>query len=155
MKRTIVLGIGNRLMCDDGIGVRIVEALGAGNTTENIRYLAGETDVFYCLDELEKADHCILIDAACTGREPCCISVFDLKEVLSQSRALLSLHDFDLIHAMKRYQVIKEGILVTIEICSAVFSEELTELMQERLDEIIREVRVIINNSLNTRTDVM
>ena len=45
MKQILVLGIGNRMMKDDGIGVRIAEALALENDLENVDYVAGETDI--------------------------------------------------------------------------------------------------------------
>lgn len=47
MKELLVLGIGNILMMDDGIGVYIVEELKNRNTNPCIRYVIGETDVFF------------------------------------------------------------------------------------------------------------
>ena len=107
MKPVIVLGIGNRLMGDDGIGVRIIEALGQENTSEKVRFAAGETDIGYCLSELADGDLCIIVDGSCSGREPCTVDVIDLKEVFAQRRPALSFHDFDLIHAMKRENIDK------------------------------------------------
>jgi hydrogenase maturation protease len=144
MKQTVVLGIGNRLMSDDGIGVRIAEALERDGTIKGIRFAAGETDIGYCLDELAEADVCIIVDAACFGNEPCSVNVFDLPEVLEQKRPARSFHEFDLIHAMKINNIRKEGILITVEVCSVEFSSELSPEMQERLEEIIREVKMII-----------
>lgn len=44
MKEIVVLGIGNRLMMDDGIGVRLVEELDQREHVPYIRYVPGETD---------------------------------------------------------------------------------------------------------------
>jgi hydrogenase maturation protease len=149
MKHTVVLGIGNRLMGDDGIGVRVVEALGQGNRSGKIRFAAGETDIDYCLNELAEAEVYVIIDGGCSGREPCSVDVIDLKEVFAQIRPALSFHDFDLIHAMKRENMIKEGILITIEVSSVGFSTELSHCMKERFEEIAREVKGIIVSYIN------
>lgn len=151
MKNVIVLGIGNRLMGDDGIGVRIVEALGQGKILDNVRFAVGETDIDYSLNELFDEDICVIVDASRSGRDPCSVGVFDLKEVFKQRRSALSFHDFDLIHAMKRANMFKDGLLITVEICSAGFSPELSPLMRERFEEIVREVRVIIGSYLLAR----
>ena len=145
MKRTVVLGIGNRLMSDDGIGVRIVEALAQGSTMEKIRFAVGETDIEYCLDELTASDSCIIIDAACLGNEPCAVKVLDLADVLEQKRPGYTYHDFDLIHGMKINNMMKEGLLVTVEVCSVAFSTELSPVMKDRFEELVREVRGVID----------
>lgn len=142
------MGIGNRLMKDDGISVRIVEALAQGDTMKNVRFAAGETDIGYCLGELADADVCIIVDAACLGDKPCTIKVFDLEDILKQKRPVRSFHDFDLFHEMMINNLIKEGILVTIEVCSVSFSPELSPLLQERFGELIREIKMIITSYL-------
>ncbi len=60
-------------------------------------------------------------------------------------------HDFDLIHGMKINNVMKEGILITVEVCSVAFSAELSPLMRDRLEELIREVKVIVRSYLYGR----
>lgn len=152
--RTVVLGIGNRLMGDDGIGVRIVEALGKENTAGQIHYAAGETDINYCLDALEDVDCCIIADGAFSGMcRPGCIRVYDLKEVLQQKRPVMSFHDFDLIQAMKCGNMMKDGILIAIEIGSVELSAALSPMMQERFDALVREAGTIIDNYLMQRND--
>ena len=44
--------------------------------------------------------------------------------------------------------MIKEGILITIEVSSVGFSTELSPLMGERFEEIAREAEVIISSYL-------
>ena len=55
MKEVLVLGIGNRLMMDDGIGVLVVEELKKRNTNPYIRYIIGETDTYFCMNQMEEA----------------------------------------------------------------------------------------------------
>ncbi len=145
-KKIIVLGIGNRLMGDDGIGVRIVEALKEEEQSGDIRFTAGETDIGYCLDALAEGEFCVIVDGACTGQEPCTVSMLDLKEVLAQKRSSLCFHDFDLICAMKRENMIKDGVLITVEVGSVEFSADLSPLMLERFGEIVRKVKEILGN---------
>lgn len=151
MKSAVVLGIGNRLMGDDGIGVRIAETLALDNTVEKVRFAAGETDIEYCLGELADADQCIIIDAACLGNKPCAVNVLDLAEVLKEKRYARSFHDFDLIQGMKINGMMKEGCLITIEVCSVSFATELSPLMTDRFEELVREVRAIITRCLLDR----
>lgn len=144
MKKVLVLGIGNRMMGDDGIGVHVAEALGQSKNLENVRLAVGETDTEFCLNLLEDADELILLDGANLGEEPGTVKTFPLNEVLLQRRSALSFHDFDLIHAMNQENIRKDGILITIEICSLSFSMELSPLLRERFSEIVREVEEII-----------
>lgn len=158
-ERVLVLGVGNRLMGDDGVGVHIAEAIGGsyrrslpeqGFFSGKVRVLEGETDVDYCLRELAGSDACIIIDAACTGKEPGYVDVIDLKTALSQISAVQAMHDFNLLHAMKREGLWKEGILIAVEIGCADFSLELSPPLRERFQDILREVKWIIDGCLLT-----
>lgn len=146
MTQLLVLGIGNRTMGDDGIGVRIVEALALENNLETVDFVAGETDVDFCLSKLLNADQCIIIDSGYLGKEPCSIGVFPLQQIYEQRRSMLSFHDFDLIHAMTTENLLKKGLLITIEICSIGYSTELSPLMEERFPRIIREIKEKIDD---------
>ncbi len=148
MKNAVVLGIGNRLMGDDGIGVRLAEALAQKNHYRNVRFVAGETDVDYCLNELTGAALCVILDASCSAAELCSVEVTDLKEIFAQKRPIASFHDFDLFHAMKRENMMKDGILITVEGCPPEFSEELSPQLRVRFDGIAEEVKERIDRYL-------
>jgi hydrogenase maturation protease len=142
--RILVLGIGNRLMCDDGIGVRVVESLGREVSNDGIKFAAGETDVDYCLDVVSDADTCIIIDAARLDGAPCSVRVQDLEETLEKAGAVRTFHEYDLIHAMKREGLIRKGLLITVEVNSVRFSDELSPMMEERFEKIVQEVRELL-----------
>jgi hydrogenase maturation protease len=62
--KTLVLGLGNILMGDEGIGVYVVRALEKHTLPHNVECLDGGTGGFTLLEPLENADRIILIDAA-------------------------------------------------------------------------------------------
>jgi hydrogenase maturation protease len=113
-----------------------------------VRFSAGETDIEYCMGELEDAELCIIIDAAYRGHEPCSVNALDLEEVLAQIKPVYSFHELDLIHAMKRENLIRKGILIAVEVSSVNYSAELSPLMKERFEEICRHVRELIKDYL-------
>ena len=142
--RIVVLWIGNRLMCDDGIGVRVAEALGREAQKSGIVFTAGETDIDYCLDVVSDADTCIIIDAARLGGTPCSVRVQDLEAVLERACSARTFHEYDLIRAMKREDLIRKGLLITVEVDSIRFSDELSPVMEECFEKIVQEVRELL-----------
>jgi hydrogenase maturation protease len=62
--KTLVLGLGNILMGDEGIGVYTVRALEQHTLPPNVECLDGGTGGFTLLEPLQNADRIILIDAA-------------------------------------------------------------------------------------------
>jgi hydrogenase maturation protease len=66
-EKTLVLGLGNVLMGDEGIGVYVVRAIEAHTLPEGVECLDGGTGGFTLLEPLEQADRIILVDAANDG----------------------------------------------------------------------------------------
>ena len=71
---TLVLGLGNVLMGDEGIGVHIVQALEKRTLPAGVECLDGGTGGFVLLEPLQNAGRVILIDAAADGNPPGTVS---------------------------------------------------------------------------------
>jgi hydrogenase maturation protease len=69
--RVLVLGIGNLVMSDDGVGVKVVQQLQREYCfPENVEIMDGGTLGLDLLPKLEGIDHLIVVDAVETGRKP-------------------------------------------------------------------------------------
>jgi len=79
----LVMGIGNVLMQDDGIGVYLAEELMVENNDERIRFVIGETDVDFCLSEAEEGEFLIILDAVQLGSKKGSIYEMPLSEMVS------------------------------------------------------------------------
>jgi len=66
----LVLGIGNVLMGDEGVGVHVVRLLERTPLPENVRCLDGGTGGFLLLEPMQEASHVVLIDATVDGSPP-------------------------------------------------------------------------------------
>ena len=69
-KKTLVLGLGNVIMGDEGVGVHVVRALEQHPLPANVECLDGGTGGFTLLEPLQSASRIILIDAAADGNPP-------------------------------------------------------------------------------------
>jgi hydrogenase maturation protease len=65
--KVLVLGIGNVLMGDEGVGVRVVEALTGTSMPEGVEILDGGVGSFLLLEPMQTARKVILIDACVDG----------------------------------------------------------------------------------------
>jgi hydrogenase maturation protease len=65
--KTLVLGLGNVLMGDEGVGVHVVCAVENHTLPANVECLDGGTGGFTLLEPLQEASRIILIDAASDG----------------------------------------------------------------------------------------
>ena len=67
MKKTLVLGLGNIIMGDEGVGVHVVRAVEKHTLPANVECLDGGTGGFVLLEPLQKAELIVMIDAASDG----------------------------------------------------------------------------------------
>lgn len=64
---TLVLGLGNTLMGDEGLGVHVLRELEKRILPEGVVCLDGGTGGFVLLEPLQNADRIVMIDAAADG----------------------------------------------------------------------------------------
>ncbi len=65
--RTLILGIGNILMGDEGIGVHVIRHLETLEIPEDVDCLDGGTGSLVLLDPMQRARRVVLIDATIDG----------------------------------------------------------------------------------------
>ena len=69
-EQTLIVGLGNVLMGDEGVGVHAIRALEQVGLPDGVELLDGGTGGFTLLEPLQSADRIILIDAAADGNPP-------------------------------------------------------------------------------------
>ncbi len=93
MKPILILGLGNPLQGDDGLGPRVVEALARRALPPDVEVMDGGTPGVGLLNLLEGRRRVILVDAAEMGRAPGSVARFRPGEAtLRDSAGGLSLH---------------------------------------------------------------
>jgi hydrogenase maturation protease len=78
--KTLILGIGNLLRSDDGVGLHVIEALRKEETGDNID-LTEAVSGLDILDAIKGYDRIILVDAIKTGGEPGTIYKLSLEDI--------------------------------------------------------------------------
>jgi hydrogenase maturation protease len=77
-RRTVVLGIGNTLLADEGVGVHVVERLRAESPDDGtVEFVDGGTLSFTLADIMAGTDQLIIIDAAELDSPPGSVSLFE------------------------------------------------------------------------------
>jgi len=80
-KRIIVLGVGNELLSDEGIGVHVIKALQKENSLPpEIEVMEGGTDGFGLINIITDADRLIVIDSIKGGSEPGTLYKLDIED---------------------------------------------------------------------------
>lgn len=81
-KKVLVMGIGNTLLQDDGIGVHVTELFKSSQQPNpNLEVLDGGTIGLSLLPEIEDADAVIIVDAAEIGEPPGTMRIFHNQEI--------------------------------------------------------------------------
>ena len=70
MSRTLVLGIGNVLMGDEGIGVHLVQHIKKYFELTDVEIIDGGTGGFHLLDYFLTYDTVVILDAIMDGKDP-------------------------------------------------------------------------------------
>lgn len=68
--KTLVLGLGNILMGDEGVGIHAIRALQQKALPPGVECLDGGTGGFILLEPLESADRILMIDASADNTAP-------------------------------------------------------------------------------------
>lgn len=97
---TVILGIGNELLGDEGVGVHAARRLRREKLLpERIKVVEVGTAILDALPELERADRIIVVDAMKDGRPPGTVYRIPLEQC-SGSACIASMHGFDIFRVM-------------------------------------------------------
>jgi hydrogenase maturation protease len=146
-----VLGIGNDLRCDDGVGVHVVRALGeSSGREEHTRWLDGGTLGLALLEPVEQCDALIVVDAVELGAEPGTLCVLEGLEMdlFVDTAAPSSAHEAGL-SALRSAALLRgrwpaRRALVGVQPGGTDWGTSLSPAVQCAVPEVVREIQSAI-----------
>jgi hydrogenase maturation protease len=143
--KTVVLGIGNLIMQDEGVGVRVVEALERDHTMpDGVTLLDGGTSAMEMLDELSDLDHLIVVDAINAGKPPGTLLRIDGEDVPSFFRTRLSPHQIGLPDVLASLEFLgaqpKRMVILGVQPQTMELGMELTPLVAAQVPALVNQV---------------
>lgn len=146
-----IIGVGNILMQDEGIGPKIAEILRKNYTFEpNIEIIDGGTLGLDLLPYIEKYKKIIIIDVVDFGKEPGFIKILRGEEIPPYLKTKLSVHHVgvqDLLEVARLMGYMPEElVLAGIQPESIDLGLDLSPTMVGKLNELIEEILKILNN---------
>ncbi len=148
INKVLVLGIGNYLMGDEGVGVHAIHALSKAELSGNVDLIDGGTGSFDLMPILAKYPVAIFIDATMDGAEPGTIRTLYPKFAADFPK-VLSAHDVglkDMIDALEFKGELPKIILVTVAITEMIpMSIELTPKVKESMPKLVEVVKDVIS----------
>jgi hydrogenase maturation protease len=144
-----VIGIGNTLRGDDGIGPVIISELKKENYPDSIRLLDIGSDTFSIIEHLTFEQPVLIIDCAQMGKEPGEIIKIELKEEnLSILDKAISLHGFGFSEVYRIAKKLNNNVYCTIigvQPKSLEFNTDLSKEVRNKIPSIkkmvIREIK--------------
>ena len=97
---TLVLGVGNILLSDEGVGVHVIEALKSRSMPPDVEVLDGGTASLELLNIMANRDKVIVVDAVEGGGEPGTIYSFTPDDIKYHSVTFTSLHQISLLETL-------------------------------------------------------
>jgi len=146
--RITVLGIGNLLLRDEGVGVHLIQRLTERVHNPNVSLIDGGTapDVMSLVDG--NVDKLIIVDAAIAGDQPGAIYRFQANDLDSASPAPVSLHEMGVVDSLKLMsafgsrprEVTIFGVEPKVIDYGLELSPELEETMPRLIELVIEEI---------------
>jgi len=143
--RILVLGVGNILLSDEGVGIRVIEAIQEQYSfPSHVTVKDGGTLGVHLLGTISNVDYLIVVDVIRNEGQPGSLYRLTGEEIPKRIFAKNSLHDVDFLEALTLCEAIDgvpETVIVGVEpVDIESVSIALTPLVQEKVDPLIQMV---------------
>ena len=140
-RQIMILGVGNILFSDEGVGIHVVQALGEEYLfSDNVTIEDGGVLGIRLLGIISQADNLIVVDAIRNGGPPGTLYRLDGDAIPGRVRAKNSLHQVDLLEALTLCQAldkVPETVIIGVEPQDIeTVGLEMTAPVQEKFEEL-------------------
>ena len=146
MDKVLVMGIGNLLLTDDGVGVHAAQTLAGESWPENVTIMEAGTftqDVFYLFKGFA---HVLILDIVHGHAGPGTVYHLTENQLVDNEKQRLSIHDIDLLDSLRMAEML-HGSRPNLTVMGmepadyTSWSMELSPVVQERFPAYLDEVR--------------
>ncbi len=141
----MILGVGNILLSDDGVGIRVIEKLDKEyDFPDNVSVIDGGVLGINLFGVISSADYLIIVDTVLNNGKPGDIHRLTGKDIPARIRAKNSLHEVDLVESITLFQLMDhspETVIIGIEPKDIeTMNPELTDIVSEKVDDLVNAV---------------
>ena len=145
MKRAVVLGVGNVLMADEGVGPHAITTLERRfETPGETLFIDGGCSAMELLDDMAGADLLLIVDAVASGKAPGTLVRLEGEEVPRFFTTKLSPHQVGIADVLATLSMIdeppKETIIIGVEPSELTLRMELSAPVAAAMPSVIDEV---------------
>ena len=147
----LILGIGNILLKDEGVGVRIIETLQQQKLADTIDLVDGGTSGADLIDILADRRKVIIVDAVDAGISPGTVIRFEENDLEKIPNSTLSLHELGIAETLrmtgklncKPKEVVFFGIQPKDILSGLELSDEMAEIVPIVAEKALKEALVV------------
>lgn len=141
MKKTLIAGLGNILLGDEGVGVRVIEEMEKRFTlSADLSLLDGGTAGYALIDYIKGYDRLIMIDAVRGGKKPGTIYRLSADDIQQRTDLKLSGHQIslpDVLLLAGKLDKLPEILLIGIEPKDMDYDLELSSEVKGAAEKVI------------------
>jgi hydrogenase maturation protease len=146
-KKIVILGVGNVLLSDEGVGVHVANEMIKMELPANVSVVEGGTDGFRLLNVITEADRLIVVDAVKGGDKPGTIYRFDINDVKnSPSGFKTSVHQIGILEVIDLSGLIGKTPHTTVIGVEPKSLEMSLELSPEIKDKVPRVIELVLED---------
>jgi len=141
--KTLIVGIGNMLCCDEGVGVQVIQQMEFMELPEHIELLDMGTSTMDLISHLEGVKKLIVIDAMKTGGTPGEIYRCKPEDLMPKEEEPISLHEMGLLEALtmaKQMGMEIDTVIIGVEPQVIDWGLELSAEVKKKIPAIIEAV---------------
>jgi len=141
--KTLIIGIGNMLCCDEGVGVQVIQQMEFMELPDHIELLDMGTSTMDLITHLEGVKKLIVIDAMKTGGTPGEIHKCKPEDLMPKEEEPISLHEMGLLETLtmaKQMGMEIDTVIIGVEPQVIDWGLELSAEVKKKIPAIIEAV---------------
>lgn len=144
MHQVTIIGLGNPLMKDDGIGPRLIKELHKGGLPNGVQAVEGDGSIFQHWNLLARSRYVIAVDAMQAGETPGTVYLLTPGDLVRQSENGPFRHEDDFFSALEllaSFGIKPEVCIVGVEPKEIDYSLELSPEISAEIPALVKIVR--------------
>ena len=143
-KKVAVVGVGNTLMGDEGIGILVLNELEKKTYSGDIEFIDAGTGFFNIVSELRSFGKVIIIDAVHGGQEAGTVYRFEIDDIEGKGDSAVSLHDFGVLESIQLERIVaklpEDIVFYGIEPQNIELLMEISPVVKRKVNYVVQKI---------------
>ncbi len=154
-KSTLILGLGNLLLSDEGVGVHVVHLLNQMTLPSDMEVIDGGTGGFELLEHVKGKSKVIIVDCLNADAKPGSVVLMPLDEVLLHKSSPFSAHEGGALELLRGIQELQPSPQVTVVgIVPHVVNSLEMDLSSEVRSQLPKIISVVLDEAIKRREPI-